>query len=139
MTHKITKTSISITDPDGDDCRFTSHSSGRRVHVSTPPTGVNIVGSDLAALRDFINSLPEEAFVEPPPPWQEGDAVQYRGPYFSSIYTRLSNGEWSQIRLWLGGRVSSVVVNYYLDSDIDNMARLNIAEYSVLRRGGENV
>lgn len=95
-----------------------------------------IVGEDLFALREFLNELPEEAFVRPadpveiPDPWQPGDVVvrtdysttYVRGPEYWSVHGVTANPR------WLGN-----------DRDMDYRLEHWPGRHGVERRGGKRV
>lgn len=110
---------------------------GPRIVVQGTWTGgdmakVPVQGSALAAFRDLLNELPEEAFGNPEPEWQGGDVVLYQGTC-KATYTRLESGPW--VRVWLGESIEAR--GAVSDHDIDRMLRGR--HYKVLRRGGVDV
>lgn len=91
-------------------------------------------GSDLAALRDQLNALPEEAFDDPMPtplPWRDGDVILYKGG--DSIYTRVG-GKWQRLRTVAPGPY--VGERLYHDVEMDELISGKNGAYVAIRRGG---
>lgn len=100
---------------------------------------VKISGIALAALRDAINTLPSEAFVDPEPAWVEGDTVVFVGTEFTSTWTRQADGAWTGVRAYAKSADSSWAgsarrVPPAQDRLIDTWLETN--RVSVIRRGG---